>query len=173
MRRESRASLDRLLRRRRFADDGDVRLTLQAAADSGPQDRVVVHDYDANHVDIENNIMWHTDSRAQTILIEEGQTNNVTIKNNLDVEDPANFTNSNIYTMAWDVNKSHGETIENNTAKVTNIKPGVSDNGMTAVQGIEPGTMVATSSFEKLQDGAKTVVSKTPIPTSASESNTP
>ncbi len=63
--------------------------------------------------------------------------------------------------------------IQNNTAKVQNVKPGVSDQGMTAVQDLQPGTMVATSSFEKLQDGAKTVISKTPIPTSTSESNTP
>jgi multidrug efflux system membrane fusion protein len=63
--------------------------------------------------------------------------------------------------------------IQNNTAKVQNVKPGVADSGMTAVQGIEPGTMLATSSFEKLQDGAKTVLSKTPIPTSTSENNTP
>jgi hypothetical protein len=32
---------------------------------------------------------------------------------------------------------------------------------------------VATSSFEKLQDGAKTVISKTPIPANTTESNTP
>ena len=82
----------------------------------GPHNNVIHVWGTQSNVDIENNIMWHTDSRAQTILIEEGQTNNVTIKNNLDVEDPANFTNSNIYTMAWDVNKAHGETIENNTA---------------------------------------------------------
>jgi multidrug efflux system membrane fusion protein len=63
--------------------------------------------------------------------------------------------------------------IQNNTAKVQNVKTGVSDSGMTAVQGIEPGTAVATSSFEKLQDGAKTVLSKTPIPTSTTENNTP
>ena len=63
--------------------------------------------------------------------------------------------------------------IQNGTAKVQNVKPGVSDQGMTAVQGIEPNTMVATSSFEKLQDGAKTVISKTPIPTNTTESNTP
>jgi len=76
-----------------------------------------------SNVDIENNIIWHTQSRAQTILIEEGQTNKVTIKNNLDVEDPSNFTNSNIYTMAWDINHvdgnnvaGQGSVIENNTA---------------------------------------------------------
>jgi len=63
--------------------------------------------------------------------------------------------------------------IQNGTAKVQNVKPGVADQGMTAVQGIEPGTMVATSSFEKLQDGVKTVISKTPIPASTTESNTP
>ncbi len=63
--------------------------------------------------------------------------------------------------------------IQNGTAKVQNVKPGVSDQGMTAVQGLEPNTMVATSSFEKLQDGVKTVLSKTPIPTSTTESNTP
>ncbi len=63
--------------------------------------------------------------------------------------------------------------IEGGVAKVRNVKPGVEDQGMTAVQGIDPGTEVATSSFEKLQDGAKTVISKTPIPTNTSESNTP
>ncbi len=63
--------------------------------------------------------------------------------------------------------------IENNTAKVRNVKPGISDQGMTAVQGIDAGTVVATSSFEKLQDGAKTTVSKTPIPSNTTESNTP
>src|SRR5271170_3934990 len=63
--------------------------------------------------------------------------------------------------------------IVNGIAKVHNVNPGVSDQGMTAVEGIDPGTAVATSSFEKLQDGAKTVVSKTPIPTNSVESNTP
>src|SRR5271170_1710442 len=63
--------------------------------------------------------------------------------------------------------------IVNGIAKVHNVNPGVSDQGMTAVEGIDPGTAVATSSFEKLQDGAKTVMSKTPIPTNSVESNTP
>jgi multidrug efflux system membrane fusion protein len=63
--------------------------------------------------------------------------------------------------------------IRNGTAKVQNVKPGVSDQGMTAVHGIDPDTMVATSSFEKLQDGVKTVISKTPLPTNTTESNTP
>jgi multidrug efflux system membrane fusion protein len=63
--------------------------------------------------------------------------------------------------------------IQNGTAKVVNVTPGFSDQGMTAVKGIAAGTQVATSSFEKLQDGAKTQISKTPIPANATESNTP
>jgi len=63
--------------------------------------------------------------------------------------------------------------IENGVAKVRNVKPGITDAGKTAVQGIDDGTLVATSSFEKLQDGAKAVISKTPIPTNSSASNTP
>jgi hypothetical protein len=38
---------------------------------------------------------------------------------------------------------------------VRNVKTGVSDSGMIAVQGINPGDQVATSSFDKLQAGAK------------------
>ena len=35
------------------------------------------------------------------------------------------------------------------------VKPGVTDNGQTQVDGINPGDMVADSSFDKLQDGDK------------------
>jgi multidrug efflux system membrane fusion protein len=64
--------------------------------------------------------------------------------------------------------------IENSTAKVRNVKTGVSDAGMTAVQGVDPGTEVATSSFEKLQDGVKTKVAEMPLHgNNPSESNTP
>jgi membrane fusion protein, multidrug efflux system len=54
--------------------------------------------------------------------------------------------------------------IQNNTAHVRNVKTGTTDAGMTAVQGINPGDEVATSSFEKLQEGSKTVLSKKPLP---------
>ncbi len=50
------------------------------------------------------------------------------------------------------------------TAHIHNVKPGVSDNGMTAVEGINPGDVVANSSFEKLQENSKIVVSKQPLP---------
>jgi len=63
--------------------------------------------------------------------------------------------------------------IDNGTAKVQNVKTGVTDSGMTAVTGIDPGTVVATSSFEKLQSGVKTNISKTPVPANTTESNTP
>ena len=36
---------------------------------------------------------------------------------------------------------------------MTTVKPGVTDQGMTAVQGIQAGAVVANSSFEKLQNG--------------------
>jgi len=63
--------------------------------------------------------------------------------------------------------------IQNGAAKVYNVKTGVTDQGNTVVEGIPPGTVVATSSFEKLQDGSKVTISKTPIPTNSTSSNTP
>jgi multidrug efflux system membrane fusion protein len=63
--------------------------------------------------------------------------------------------------------------IENGMASVRNIKTGVADSGMTAVEGINPGEVVATSSFDKLQAGSKIVVSKQAVPANAAEGNTP
>ena len=45
--------------------------------------------------------------------------------------------------------------IENGVVHLRNVKPGVTDNGMTEVEGINPGDMVANSSFDKLQDNDK------------------
>ena len=59
------------------------------------------------------------------------------------------------------------------TAIVRNVKTGVSDAGMTAVQGVNPGEVVATSSFEKLQAGSKVVISKQAPATNPAEANTP
>jgi multidrug efflux system membrane fusion protein len=50
--------------------------------------------------------------------------------------------------------------IRNDTAIMQTIKAGAVDSGMTAVEGIHPGDIVATSSFNKLQNGSKVVVSK-------------
>ena len=44
--------------------------------------------------------------------------------------------------------------IQNNVAHIRNVKTGVTDGGMTQVEGIEPAEVVANSSFDKLQDNA-------------------
>jgi len=56
--------------------------------------------------------------------------------------------------------------IEDNTAHMTSVKTGVTEGNNTEVTGIEPGDVVANSSFDKLQDKSKIVVSKQPLPTS-------
>jgi multidrug efflux system membrane fusion protein len=48
--------------------------------------------------------------------------------------------------------------------EMTTVKSGSSDEGQTAVQGINPGTVVADSSFEKLQNGSEISISKTKLP---------
>ncbi len=64
--------------------------------------------------------------------------------------------------------------IQNDTAKITNVKTGVSDSGMTAVTGIKAGDVVANSSFEKLQNGSKITISQQKLPsTSGDEANAP
>jgi len=60
--------------------------------------------------------------------------------------------------------------IQNNYAHLRTVKPGVTDAGLTQVDGINPGDVVANSSFDKLQDNVKVVVSNTPVPTGASGS---
>jgi len=63
--------------------------------------------------------------------------------------------------------------IANGKAVVSNVKTGVSDGGMTAVEGINPGDVVATSSFDKLQAGSPvTAVAQAP-PANTVEGNTP
>jgi len=53
--------------------------------------------------------------------------------------------------------------IQNNIAHTRSVKPGVIDGGMTQVDGINPGDVVANSSFDKLQDNSPVVVSNTPV----------
>jgi multidrug efflux system membrane fusion protein len=49
------------------------------------------------------------------------------------------------------------------------IKPGVTDAGITQVDGINPGEVVANSSFDKLQDNSAVVIATMPAtgPTTA------
>ena len=64
--------------------------------------------------------------------------------------------------------------IQNNIAHMRSIKPGVTDAGSTQVYGINPGDVVANSSFDKLQDNTAVVISnKAPASTPASASTTP
>jgi multidrug efflux system membrane fusion protein len=44
---------------------------------------------------------------------------------------------------------------------------------MTVVEGINPGEIVATSSFDKLQSGSKVLMSKQAPPATSAEGNTP
>jgi multidrug efflux system membrane fusion protein len=68
---------------------------------------------------------------------------------------------------------SYVYVIRNGTAHLQDVKPGISDSGMTAVEGVNPGDVIADSSFQKLQDNSKVVLSKTPIPRSTSGTNAP
>ena len=54
--------------------------------------------------------------------------------------------------------------IEDNTAHQRSVKPGVTEGNNTEVTGINPGDVVADSSFDKLQDKAKVVIATQPTP---------
>ncbi len=69
--------------------------------------------------------------------------------------------------------------LQDNSAHMRSIKPGVTDAGMTEVTGVSPGDVLANSSFEKLQDNVKVVISGTgepapgPAPGNVAGSNSP
>ena len=63
--------------------------------------------------------------------------------------------------------------VQDNTAHMRTIKTGVTDDGTAQVTGIKPGDVLATSSFDKLQDNSKVVISKTPPPASTQGSSAP
>jgi len=64
--------------------------------------------------------------------------------------------------------------IQDNVAHQRTVKPGVTDEGTAQVTGIHPGDVLANTSFDKLQDNSKVVVSNKPVPTSnAPGSNAP
>ena len=54
--------------------------------------------------------------------------------------------------------------LQDNTAHMRSIKAGVTDAGKTQVTGINPGDVLANSSFDKLQDNSKVVVAGTGKP---------
>jgi membrane fusion protein, multidrug efflux system len=63
--------------------------------------------------------------------------------------------------------------IQDNTAHQRSVKVVVTEGLNAAVTGINPGDVMANSSFDKLQDKSKIIVSKQPMPTSTSGSNAP
>lgn len=63
--------------------------------------------------------------------------------------------------------------IQDDIAHMRTVKAGVTDGNTTAVTGINPGDVLADSSFDRLQDKSKIVVSRTPIPASTSGSSAP
>jgi len=63
--------------------------------------------------------------------------------------------------------------IQDDFAHMASIKPGVTDGGVTQVEGIKPGDVVANSGFDKLQDKVAVVVSDKPAPATTNRSNVP
>ncbi len=59
--------------------------------------------------------------------------------------------------------------IQNKKAVMRNVKSGISDKGNTAVTGINPGDVVANSSFQKLVNGSAISISKVTIPSTSSD----
>jgi multidrug efflux system membrane fusion protein len=59
--------------------------------------------------------------------------------------------------------------IQNNKAAMHTVNPGLSDRGNTAVTGLNPGDVVANSSFEKLQDGSPVFRSKVTLPATSTD----
>lgn len=68
---------------------------------------------------------------------------------------------------------SFAYVIKNNVVQMRSIKPGVTEGGVTQVEGINPGEVVATSSFDKLQDKAAVNVLNKPVAASPTASSTP
>ncbi len=72
-------------------------------------------------------------------------------------------------------NESFVYLIEDETAHVKDIKPGITDGGITQVDGIKSGDVVANSGFERLQDKAKVSIAKqsTTAPSGGSDTEQP
>jgi multidrug efflux system membrane fusion protein len=59
--------------------------------------------------------------------------------------------------------------IANQKAVMRTVKSGASDQGQTSVEGLQPGEVVADSSFEKLQNGSQITISKIKLPSTSEE----
>jgi multidrug efflux system membrane fusion protein len=63
--------------------------------------------------------------------------------------------------------------LDDNKAHIHPITVGVTDGQTAEVQGVNPGDVLATSSFDKLQDNAAVTISNRTIPSNTSGSNAP
>jgi len=63
--------------------------------------------------------------------------------------------------------------IQDSKAVMRDVKVGVSNEGTTAVEGVNAGEVVADSSFEKLQNGSQVVISNMALPNSSSQETAP
>jgi multidrug efflux system membrane fusion protein len=68
---------------------------------------------------------------------------------------------------------SFAYVIQNNVVQMRSVKPGVTEGGVTQVDGVNPGEVVATSSFDKLQDKAAVNVVNKPVAASPTAISTP
>ena len=70
-----------------------------------------------SNVTFANNIMWHTQNMGNaSVLLQDSPMDNITIENNLDVEDPAdNYPSSNTWVDPVEVEAPHGFNFEHNT----------------------------------------------------------
>jgi len=65
----------------------------------------------------DNNILWHVQTRAQSILITDYDLTNIQLENNLDVEDPAcEPDTANCPASPWFIEKANGIKLLNNTS---------------------------------------------------------
>jgi multidrug efflux system membrane fusion protein len=63
--------------------------------------------------------------------------------------------------------------LQDGTAHMRTIKTGVTDGGTAQVTGINPGDVLANTSFDKLQDNAKVAVANKPVPANAPGGSAP
>ena len=101
------------------------------------------------NITFDNNIMWHTDTRGESVLFEDSPMDNIQIENNLDIEDPACVANTNCNDAPFDISAPDGLAFEHNTAvdgawgivhgQVTGTSSNDPEN-MTAQDNIDVGT---------------------------------
>jgi len=74
---------------------------------------------------------------------------------------PNQFVNTRVLVRTQhDGTKAFVYVVSGDTAHIRALSPGVADAGVTAVAGLEPGDVLANSSFERLRDNARVEVTR-------------